>query len=186
MKLLEMKTVYEGWTKLSVGRFRADDGVEFGREIEDHGSAVGVMPYDAERRCAILVRQFRAPVFARSGGMSLLEAAAGILDEDDPEACARREAMEETGLKLGTLEFVSEVVTAPGISTETMHLYLAPYTEADRVAAGGGLVDEHERIEVIEMPLTELAAMADNGTLTDLKTLALVQTLRLRKPQLFA
>lgn len=185
MKLLETKPVYEGWTKLSVGRFRAEDGTEFGREIEDHGAAVAVLPYDAERRCAMLARQFRAPVFARSGETSLLEAAAGILDEDDPQACARREAMEEMGLLLTALESVGMVAAMPGISTEVIHLYLAPYVAADRVAPGGGLTEEHEQIEVVEMPLAELAAMADAGTLSDMKTLLLVQTLRLRRPKLF-
>ncbi len=63
-----------------------------------------------------------------------------------------------------------------------------PHPEAalDRVEAGGGLASEHEGISVTEMPLAELAAMADGGTLTELKLFALVQTLRLRRPELFA
>lgn len=186
MRLLDLRTVYEGWLKVSVGRFRADDGTEFGREIEDHGNAVAVLPYDPARGCALLARQFRAPVFARSGEAALLEVAAGILDEDDPQACARREAMEELGLRLGDLEPIGTVVAMPGISTETMRLYLAPYAAANRVAPGGGLAEEHERIEVVELPLAELATLADAGKIADMKTLLLVQTLRLRKPVLFA
>jgi hypothetical protein len=73
----------------------------------------------------------------------------------------------------------------PGISTERMHLFLAPYAEGDRVAAGGGVADENEAIEVAEMPLAVLARRADEGGLGDLKTLLLVQTLRLRRPDLF-
>ena len=67
-----------------------------------------------------------------------------------------------------------------------MHLFFAPYRAADRVAAGGGLASEQEGIAVVETPLAELAAMADGGTLTELKLFALVQTLRLRRPELFA
>ena len=73
----------------------------------------------------------------------------------------------------------------PGISTERMDLYLGEYSEGDRVAAGGGIDDENEGIEVVELPLAEVAAMADDGRLADMKTLLLVQTLRLRRSELF-
>jgi 8-oxo-dGTP pyrophosphatase MutT (NUDIX family) len=94
--------------------------------------------------------------------------------------------MEEAGLKLHALEHVGTAWSMPGISTEQMHLYLAPYCEADRIGLGGGIANEHEGITVVELPLAELAAMADAGQINDMKTLAVVQTLRLRKPELFA
>ena len=72
-----------------------------------------------------------------------------------------------------------------GVSTEKMYLFLAEYGAASRVAAGGGLSDENEEIEVVEIALKDLAAMADGGGLTDLKTYALVQALRLKRPELF-
>jgi hypothetical protein len=86
---------------------------------------------------------------------------------------------------LTSLEPVGAAWTTPGVSTELMHLYLAPYRAADRTGAGGGVAGEHENITVNETSLAELAAMADDGRLFDLKTLALVQTLRLRRPGLF-
>ena len=88
---------------------------------------------------ALLVRQFRAPPFHVAGEASMLETPAGRLDESDPAACARREAMEEVGLRLGELEPVLVTWTMPALSTERAHLFLAPYRAADRVAAGGGL-----------------------------------------------
>jgi hypothetical protein len=88
-------------------------------------------------------------------------------------------------VQLSTLEHVSQVWTMPGLSTERMDLFLAPYTQADRVGQGGGAEGEHENITVVELPLAELARMAGAGTLNDMKTFALVQTLRLRKPELF-
>lgn len=145
-----------------------------------------MLPYDPERRAALLVRQFRAPPFHAAGEAQMLEAPAGRLDEDDPEACARREAVEEVGLRLGALEPVVFAWTMPALSTERAHLFLAPYRAVDRVGAGGGLSSEQEGISVTEMPLAELAAMADAGALTELKLFALVQTLRLRRPELFA
>jgi hypothetical protein len=66
-----------------------------------------------------------------------------------------------------------------------MDLFLAEYSAADRVTAGGGLADEHEEIEVIEMPLRDLAAMIDGGEGMDMKLMLLVQTLRLRRGELF-
>ena len=76
--------------------------------------------------------------------------------------------------------------TMPGISTERIHLYLGAYDAADRTGAGGGLDAEEEHITVVEMPLADLAAQADAGQLMDAKTMLLVQTLRLRRPDLFA
>jgi nudix-type nucleoside diphosphatase (YffH/AdpP family) len=145
-----------------------------------------VLPYDPARRVAILVRQFRVPVFMVNQAEDTLEAIAGILESDDPFACARREAMEEAGLRLTRLEPVASAWTMPGVSTECMHLYLAPYAEADRVGPGGGLAQEHEDTRVMELTLSGLAALADAGRLDDMKTLVLVQTLRLRRPDLFA
>jgi hypothetical protein len=74
----------------------------------------------------------------------------------------------------------------PAVSSERIHLFLAPYETADRVAAGGGMAEEGEEIEVLERPLDALLQEADAGTLTDIKTLALVWSLARRRPDLFA
>jgi nudix-type nucleoside diphosphatase (YffH/AdpP family) len=134
---------------------------------------------------AVFVRQFRAPVLASSGEAWFVEAIAGLTDGQPPEKAALREAFEETGLKLKSLEPVGFLWTMPGLSTERMDLYLASYSPSDRVGQGGGAKGEHENITVLELPLRELAAMADIGVLADMKTFALVQTLRLRRPELF-
>lgn len=179
------KKVYQGWSDLLLATVRGPDGEEFGREIEDHGAAVGVLPYDPERRVAVLVRQFRAPVTHASGEADLLECPAGLLESADPAEDARREAMEEAGLKLGVLEPVAAIWTCPGVSTERVHLFLAAFEVNDVQGAGGGLAGEHEDTTRVELPLGEVAEMADGGRLTDAKTLLLVQTLRLRRPDLF-
>src|SRR5919112_2446337 len=172
-KIIDQKTLHEGWSRLFALRIRLPDGQVMKREVEDHGAAVGVLPYDPERRVAMLVRLFRAPVFHTSSEPEVLEAPAGMLDEDDPADCARREAQEEVGLTLAAIEPAGAVWTMPGISTEFMHLYLAPYRPGDRTGEGGGVAGEHENITVAEMKLSELAALADRGELVDLKTLTL-------------
>jgi nudix-type nucleoside diphosphatase (YffH/AdpP family) len=184
-EILNVKTVFKGWATLKVAtiRFAGEQVAE--RLIEDHGRAVCVLPYDAQRRTAMLVRQFRAPVYTTVGQADLLEAIAGLLEDESPADAAAREAFEETGLKLHLMDHVATVWTMPGISAERMDLFLARYTETDRVGPGGGHASENENITVVELPLAELAAMADGGLLDDMKTLALLQTLRLREQKLF-
>jgi nudix-type nucleoside diphosphatase (YffH/AdpP family) len=184
-EILSTETRFEGWNRLVLVTLRTAGGAVIERSVEDHGSAVSVLPYDPERRTALLVRQLRVPMLLAHDMATTLEAPAGIRETEDVEGCARREVMEETGTELGPLEKIADVQTIPGVSTETIALFLAPYTAAGRVGAGGGLEAEAEEIEVVELPLAELAAMADSGRLPDLKTLALVQTLRLRRPELF-
>ncbi len=179
------RTIHDGWGTFLIADIAMPDGSRVTREIEDHGQAVCVLPYDPERRVALLVRQFRAPLFHADGTTELLEAPAGILDEPDPQDGARREAQEETGVRLGALEPIAAVWSMPGISTERMHLFLAPYAEADRVEAGGGLVEEGESMTVTELPLETLAAMSEAGEITDVKTLLMIYALRLRRPELF-
>ena len=185
IEIEKLETLHKGWNIFSIATIRFADGQRITRAIEDHGRAIAVLTYDPERKLALLVRQFRAPVYMATKEPDLLEAIAGLIDDEDPEATVRREAMEEAGLKLSALEPVATVWSIPGSSTERVEMFLAAYQEGDRVGDGGGLDHEHENITVVEMPLGELAGMADAGAITDMKTLALVQTLRLRKPALF-
>ena len=186
IEIEDLETLHKGWNTFSIATIRLENGARITRAIEDHGAAIALLAYNPARRCALLVRQFRAPVYLTAKDPDLLEVIAGLIDGEAPQVTARREAMEEAGLKLDTLEPVGTVWAIPGSSTERINLFLAAYKDADRVAAGGGLDHEHENITVVEIPLSELARMADAGELKDMKTLALVQTLRLRKPELFA
>lgn len=185
IETLNVETVYKGWATYSVATFRVEDGKTVRREVADHGQAACVLAYDPEHRTAMLVRQFRAPVFLTAGEPELLEAVAGMIEDGDAADAARREAKEEVGLRLGSVEFVTRAWTTPGSSTERIDLFLAPYSAADRTGPGGGVAHEHEDVTAVELPLTELAEMADAGRLSDMKTFALVQTLRLRHPALF-
>lgn len=184
-RIKQIGTAYQGWRKILKMTVRMPDGRTMIREVLDSGEAAAVLPYDLARRKVILVRQFRAPVMHIEGHPDFLEAVAGLLDGDEPEACARREAMEEAGLRVERLEPLGHFWSAPGITTERLHLFLAPYTEADRIGEGGGLADEHEEIEVMEFGFEDLAGLLARNAIADMKTMILVQALRLRHPRAF-
>ena len=160
------------------------DGAVVERFVEDHGHAACVLPYDPDRRVALLVRQLRAPV-RLADQPAFPEPPAGLLDAgEDPSDCARREVMEETGVRLGVLEPLGCYWSSPGVATEKTHLFLAAYNAGDRIGPGGG-TDADEHLEVLEEPLSALAVRLKDGKLQDLKLLALVQALIQRRPDLF-
>jgi nudix-type nucleoside diphosphatase (YffH/AdpP family) len=158
--------------------FRHSDGSwsRQSREAYDRGNGATILLYDAEAGTVLLTRQFRWPAYANGhpDGM-LVEAPAGLLDDDDPEAAIRREAEEETGVRVGEVTRLFEVFMSPGSVTERVHFFAAPYRHEDRVAAGGGVADEGEDIELLELPLAEALAMVADGRIADGKTIMLLQ-----------
>ncbi|MGY1773453.1 NUDIX domain-containing protein [Blastococcus sp. SYSU D00813] len=153
------------------------------RETYDRGNGAALLPYDTARRTVLLTRQFRYPAYVNGhpDGM-LVEAAAGLLDDQDPESAIRREAEEELGVVVGEVTRVFDVFTSPGSVTERLHCFAAPYTPADRVSAGGGVAEEGEDIEVLELDVDEALAMVDDGRIADAKTVVLLQWSVLRGP----
>jgi nudix-type nucleoside diphosphatase (YffH/AdpP family) len=153
------------------------------RETYDRGNGAAILPYDRERGTVLLTRQFRYPVYVNGHPDGLfVEAAAGLLDADDPETAIRREAAEELGVRIGELQHVFDAYMSPGSVTERIHFYAAPYTPADRVDAGGGLPEDGEDIEVLELPFAEALAMTADGRIADGKTIMLLQWAALSGP----
>jgi nudix-type nucleoside diphosphatase (YffH/AdpP family) len=182
---LPLRVIHRGWNTFGIATMTLPDGSTVPRALEDHGEAACVLPYDPERRVALLVRQARVGPAFWGEPADLDEAPAGGLDGGEPEATAIREAMEEAGVRLRQLDRVAHAYSMPSVSSERLWLYLAPYGQADRVASGGGLHAEGEQVLPVEVPLAELADAARSGRLPDLKTLVLVQALMLRHPELF-
>ena len=146
------------------------------REVYDRGNGATILLRDETRDTVLLTRQFRLPAYLNGhpDGM-LLEAPAGLLDGDDPETAIRREAEEETGVRVGEVRRLFEVFMSPGSVTERVHFFAAPYARADRVAAGGGVAAEGEDIEVVELKLAEAIAMIERGEIVDGKTVLLLR-----------
>jgi len=146
------------------------------REVADHGDGAAVLPIDKARGTVLLVRQWRTgAAFNNEHDGWLIEACAGLLDGDDPMQCARREAHEELGVNIQNVRHVADCFSSPGAVAERLVLFVADYTEQDRVDGGGGLAHEDEDIEVIEMPLAESFAMIASGGIMDAKTIILLQ-----------
>ncbi|WP_284988258.1 NUDIX domain-containing protein [Arthrobacter sp. efr-133-TYG-120] len=170
----------DGWHVLRRTTFdyRRRDGrwVTEQRESYDRGNGATILLYDAGRGTVLLTRQFRFPAYVNDhpDGM-LIEAAAGLLDDDDPETAIRREASEELGVDVGTLRHVFDAYMSPGSVTERLHFYVAPYTPADQTGPGGGVAADGEDIETIEIAFSDALAMIDDGRIVDGKSIMLLQ-----------
>jgi nudix-type nucleoside diphosphatase (YffH/AdpP family) len=145
------------------------------RQTYDRGHAAVILPYDPARGTVLLVRQFRLPVFLQGNREPLLEACAGLLDDNDPETCIRLETEQELGYRLGAVRKIYDVYMSPGSVTERLSFFTAEYSPDDRVSDGGGDPSEGEDIEVLEMPLSEAMALVESGGIIDAKTVMLIQ-----------
>jgi nudix-type nucleoside diphosphatase (YffH/AdpP family) len=105
----------------------------------------------------------------------MIEAAAGLLDNEAPEVRIRAEAEEEIGYRLGEVRKIFEAFMSPGAATEKMHFFVAEYEPAMKIGSGGGLASEGEDIEVLELPIEQALAMVEDGRIVDAKTIMLLQ-----------
>jgi nudix-type nucleoside diphosphatase (YffH/AdpP family) len=145
------------------------------REVFDRGNAATLLPYDLANRTVVLVRQFRLPAHLNGHDGFLIETAAGMLDDETPERRILLEAEEETGYRLHDVRKVFEAFMSPGAVTEKLHFFVAAYEPSMRVGNGGGIADEGEDIEVLELPIDEALAMIADGRIADAKTIMLLQ-----------
>jgi len=150
------------------------------RETYDRGDGAAVLLLDLSDKSVILTRQFRYPAYYRGESPFVIEACAGKLDGDDPEGCARKEAIEETGYSVGRLEIAYNCLMSPGSVTERLTLFVG-YVEGKAGAGGGGLEDEGEDIEVIRLPFAEALRMVEAGEIADAKTILLLQYAALKR-----
>ena len=150
------------------------------REVVSRPDAATVLLYDPARDSVILTRQFRLPALVNGGRTGLIETCAGLIEED-PATCAAREAEEETGYRAKKLVRLFELYSSPGGLSERLTFFVADYDPADRVGGGGGLAHEGENIEVLELPFDEAYAMIARGEIVDMKTVVLLQWLKIGK-----
>jgi nudix-type nucleoside diphosphatase (YffH/AdpP family) len=187
VRVTDIEVVARAWHVLrrTTFEYRHADGrvTTEQRETYDRGNGATILLHDVERRTVLLSRQFRYPVYVNHhpDGM-LIETAAGLLDGQDPATAIRREAAEELGVEVGDVEHVFDVYMSPGSVTERIHFFAAPYTPHSRTGEGGGLAEDGEDIEVLELPFDTALAMIESGEIADAKTIMLLQWAALRGP----
>ena len=150
------------------------------REVYDRGNGAVILLYNTSKKTVILTKQFRLPTYLNGNetGM-MIEACAGLLDEDHPEQCIIRETEEETGYRLTQVQKVFESYMSPGAVTEILYFFTGEYDESMKVSEGGGLEHEQENIEVLEFNFEEAYAMIASGEIKDAKTIMLLQYVKI-------
>lgn len=147
------------------------------REVYDRGNGATILLYNSTKKTVLLVRQFRVATWGNGNqdGM-LIETCAGLLDNDEPEVCIRKEAIEETGYDVGEVRKIFELYMSPGGVTELIHFFIAEYYDSERASIGGGVEDEE--IEVLELPFSRALEMVRSGEIRDGKTVLLLNYLQ--------
>ncbi|PRX28731.1 nudix-type nucleoside diphosphatase (YffH/AdpP family) [Paraburkholderia sp. BL18I3N2] len=183
VRIVDVEVLSDDWYVLKKTTFdyrRADGSWQRqSRETYDRGNGATLLLYEPHRRTVVLTRQFRLPAFVNGHHGMLIETPAGLLETASPEQRIRAEVEEETGYRVHDVRKVFEAFMSPGSVTEKLHFFVAEYDAVAKVGAGGGLADEGEDIEVLELPVDEALAMIERGEIVDGKTIMLLQYARL-------
>jgi GDP-mannose pyrophosphatase NudK len=180
IEILKSEILSDNWyilRKITYNYLKKDGNWETQiREAYDRGNGATILLYNKETKTVILTRQFRLPTYVNGNetGM-MIEACAGLLDKDNAEECIRRETEEETGYQISSVEKLFEVYMSPGSVTEIVHFFAAEYTKDMKVNDGGGIQEEQENIEVLELDFDKAYSMIASGEIKDAKTIMLLQ-----------
>jgi GDP-mannose pyrophosphatase NudK len=182
IKILDTEILSDNWyvlRKITFEYIKVDGTKKIqSREAYDRGNGATILLYNKQQKTVILTRQFRLPTYinGNESGM-LIEACAGLLDDDNPEDCIKKETEEETGYIVSDVKKIFEVYMSPGAVTEIIHFFIAEYSQNMKLAPGGGL--EEEDIEVLEFDIDDAMKMIDEGEIRDGKTIILLQYAKL-------
>ena len=186
VKINSIKNLSNDWYKLDKIDFdfqnRNGEWQNQIRESYNRGDGAAILLYNPSKKTVILTKQFRIPSYLNEhpDGM-LIEVCAGLLDADDPLTCIKKEAEEEVGYKISEPKKIFEIYSSPGAVTEILHYFIAEYSDDMKISEGGGLKEETEEIEVLEVGFKEALAMIYTGEICDAKTIILLQYAQINK-----
>ncbi len=186
IKIIKSEVLSDNWYTLRKITYQTTDkdgavGIQ-SREAYDRGNGATILLYNRSSQTVILTRQFRMPTYLNGNESGLLiECCAGLLDMDNPEECIKRETEEETGYKVSDVKKVFEAYMSPGSVTEILYFFIAEYAKEMKVSDGGGVHEESENIEVLELPFSKALDMITTGEIKDAKTIMLLQYAQLNK-----
>lgn len=185
VKILKIEILSDNWYTLNKVTFeylKKNGTLETqSREAYDRGNGATILLYNKESKTVILTKQFRLPTYINGNedGM-MIEACAGLLDKDNPEDCIKRETEEELGYEISDIKKVFEVYMSPGSVTEILYFFIAEYSKSMKINDGGGLEEEQEEIDVLELDINKALEMIDSGEIKDAKTIMLLQHVRIK------
>ncbi len=180
VKNIKTQILSDNWYTLNNISFeyqlKSGEWVHQSRESYDRGNGATILLFNKKKKSVILIKQFRMPTYlnGNSSGM-MIETCAGVLDGDDPLTCIIKETEEESGYRIKNVKKVFQLYMSPGAVTEILHFFIAEYDEKMKVSEGGGLEDEHEDIEVLEIDFQDALNMVNSGAINDAKTVLLLQ-----------
>jgi nudix-type nucleoside diphosphatase (YffH/AdpP family) len=186
VKILETKVLSDNWytlKKITFNYLKKDGTWQTQmRESYDRGNGAVILLYNTKKKTVILTRQFRLPSYINGNddGM-MIECCAGLLDNDNPSDCIRKEAMEETGYQIQNVKKLFEAYMSPGAVTEILHYFVAEFDDSMKLNEGGGLDQEQEDIEVLELDFEFAYNMIASGEIKDAKTILLLQYAKIHK-----
>lgn len=183
-KILDKNILSNHWAeyaRYTIEYTRSDGGVENQiREIHDTGNGASVLLYNFAKREVLLIQQFRLATMLNGNESGvILEAVAGLIENEDPEASILREIREETGLEINNVEYLYNGYATPGAKTEVVYFFAASYDENTTKHKPGGLVSEQEDIVLKYMNFDEAYKGIKTGIIVDMKTITLLQYAKL-------
>lgn len=188
IKNINRKILSDKYFTLSEVKFdyelKSGDWVKNTWEVLERGNAAAALLYNTEKQTVILVKQFRLPAYMNGVETGfMLEVPAGILENNDGSAedAMKREILEETGYKVPKLTKIYDAFATPGGSTERFSCFVGEYSDEMKVENGGGLDDENEDIEIVEMPFKVAIEKINSGGIIDAKTIMLLQYAQINK-----
>ncbi len=186
IKIVKEELLSDNWYSLKKYTYEIlkDDGStqQQTREVYDRGNGAAILLYNKEFKSVILTRQFRLPSFVNGNKKGLLiEACAGLLDQDNPEVAIKRETEEETGYRIQSVRKIFDAYMSPGSVTEILYFFIAEYTPSMKIHEGGGVEQEQEDIEVMEMEFDQAFSMIGSGEIRDAKTIMLLQYMKINR-----
>ncbi len=160
---LSSQEIYSGRIlKLRVDDVRLPNGRQTKREIIEHSDCVAIVAIDADDN-VLLVKQFRKPV-----EKELLEIPAGCIEDgEEADTAVSREMREETGYRPQKIERLGGFYSTPGFCTEYLHLYMA-----SDLVPGELHAEDTDDIELVRVPLRQIAGLISSGTTCDAKSIA--------------
>lgn len=147
------------------------------RESYEKGNGATILLYNPDTKKIILTKQLRIPTYfnGNKNGMLIEACAGGVENKENPEDTIIRETEEETGYQVKNVQRIFDAYMSPGSVTEILYFFVAEYSSDMKVSKGGGLEEEHENIEVLELNFNDAYQMIPSGEIMDAKTIMFLQ-----------